>query len=730
MTLTVDANRQILYAALLQHAPEADSLRDRALDRLILLALLGSSSGSPMTVGAIRNAIRVAPQSAGLRQEVITGTLKRLRGRNAVEYTLSNNRPAYYLTELGRRHIDEATDSAVQLFRPVLASLLRDTDHLCDARDATTVFRTFISECFARFGQQIARDITGELTKDQLVKAADIDGAFRAATKSITLSDDAKESLRARCIRFLRSAERHDTALKFRLTQGYFVAQLFGVSSLSFNPLADDTFRQAIFYLDTNVLVDLLLAHDVRRSSAELVRVCASLDVEIRVTRGTIDEAAALAAARYRQIRPLVDSLPTSFMEKSDSAFLEAFLSASKRESTLTLNGFFERFGMIPSILRELGVTLYEKTTDETIGDRNIAREFEIIQKAARDAHGESKTATVCRHDVAHYLLIHRERSRGHKAWFLTRDRTLGRAAVELNPGKVPFCFSLTGFLQSVSPFIETPEAQSSLVDLFGTVLTGETGDLSGQALFDLEELRIVSALYTDLLATSPEQLLEAVDYVKRNVLRGRPFREQNQPEIALEIRKRLGSSKEDQLRALQNEITRQEALVAEREAEQRLAENELRKRDEEIDRLESAAEKSFQREKAKEQATRRLRRVVAVLGAILTMCLWTLDSAIVTTVTGLSETASGWGAVWQSVVRALGAVALVSCLLPLVRQRGGLFQGSILTGVVGIGILGSDLIPAPAIREMAFYLAVAGPIAFLLLSMRGSSGPNRQGET
>ena len=73
-----------------------------------------------MTIGAIRNAIRVAPQSAGLRTEFIQTTLNRLREHGAVHFKSHKNKPTYYVTELGRRHTDEATKSAVELFNPVL----------------------------------------------------------------------------------------------------------------------------------------------------------------------------------------------------------------------------------------------------------------------------------------------------------------------------------------------------------------------------------------------------------------------------------------------------------------------------------------------------------------------------------------------------------------------------------------------------------------------------------
>ena len=242
MTMTVEEKRQVLYAALLRYSPEAGSLRERTLDRLVLVALLESSHSQPMKIGEIQTLTRLDSKSPGLRTDVIQDTLDRLMRCNKVDRALLNTRHAYYLTDTGRNDTDEA----------------KDTSALCNEHDGAHVCRTFVSECFARFGQQIAKSVTGELTKAKLVDAVDVQGAFQAAISSVSLSNEAIQSLEARCIRFLRSTERDDEELKFRLTQGYYVAQLLELNTYEFNPIADDAFREAVFYIDTNVLVEKL----------------------------------------------------------------------------------------------------------------------------------------------------------------------------------------------------------------------------------------------------------------------------------------------------------------------------------------------------------------------------------------------------------------------------------------------------------------------------------------
>ena len=168
MVMTNEERHQIVYAALLRYSPEAGSLRERILDHIVLVSLLDSSHSKPLRVRVIRRIMQGNPGVPRLRTDVIHKTLERLTNCNKVEHKRSKRRFVYYLTETGRRDTDAVTESAVRLFKPVLNRMLQDTSTLCNERDGQIVCRKFISECFSRFGQQIAKAVTGELKTDQL----------------------------------------------------------------------------------------------------------------------------------------------------------------------------------------------------------------------------------------------------------------------------------------------------------------------------------------------------------------------------------------------------------------------------------------------------------------------------------------------------------------------------------------------------------------------------------
>ena len=574
MVMTNEERHQIVYAALLRYSPEAGSLRERILDHIVLVSLLDSSHSKPLRVRVIRRIMRGNPGVPRLRTDVIHKTLERLTNCNKVEHKRSKGRFVYYLTETGRRDTDAVTESAVRLFKPVLNRMLQDTSTLCNERDGQIVCRKFISECFSRFGQQIAKAVTGELKTDQLASTADVHGAFQAAISTVSLSDDAIQSLKARCFRFLQSAEPDDAQLKFRLTQNYYVAQLLGLAPYKFNPLAEDAFREAVFYIDTNVLLGKLLSGDGGRLFEELVLICKALGIELWVSRATIDETRGVAARRLYGLDNTLATVPRELVERVQrDSFLDAFLEAKAGNPGMTAEKFRGRFDEIPSLLAKLGIELHEYTADEIIGHRDVDQECEVVRAAAATKYqNRGKARWSCRHDVCHYLLVQERRKQGRKAWFLTQDKTLCKAASDLRGDPLPFCFPISGFLHSVSPFLEAPDAQRSLVDLFSAVLDGEIGDLSGKSLFDLSELKILSEFHTDVLSTPVEELIPACDYVKNAVLGGKPLRRSDHTKVALELKKFLTSSAEEKQKVLQAEAMRQKQVAVDERAKRELA--------------------------------------------------------------------------------------------------------------------------------------------------------------
>lgn len=104
------------------------------------------------------------------------------------------------------------------------------------------VFRKFVFECFGRFGQALARNISGHMTHEAFLRNTDLEAAFNGAIVGRAFSAEAVESLKTRCFGFLRSSDPDGERLKFHLAQGYYFTQLLGFEGGRFNPLNEHAF--------------------------------------------------------------------------------------------------------------------------------------------------------------------------------------------------------------------------------------------------------------------------------------------------------------------------------------------------------------------------------------------------------------------------------------------------------------------------------------------------------
>jgi DNA-binding HxlR family transcriptional regulator len=556
--------QQLVYASLMRFGSETLSLRNRCLEHVIMNSLLGTSTKAPLKIGEIQNKLHFGTHAPIVRMEVLRPALKELERDGKVSSVLVKKKSAYYLTETGTSLVNEAVVSAESLLKPVIGRLLRHTDHLISGALGAKICTSFICEAFARCGQGIAKDLQGQA---DFPHHGDLAAAFDAAVSGTPISDETRQTLEARCLALFKSRDMEDIRLIFYLTQGYYFAQLLGLDQKSFDPISDQAFAGAVFYLDTNVLLPGLLPGDGGRAFVETLRVAKRIGITLRVTRASLNEARTVAADRLRELKQIEDKVPAELAEKSLDDFITNFYEQRESCPGLTPEEYLQAFERLTEVVESWGVELDDIIEDEMLKGRQYPDLGGRIQAlAAKYRRGRTKSENVLRHDVAHYALIQDRRATNGKTWFLTRDRSLVLSAEDICREGTPFCFGLIGFLQSISPFVISDLEGASLSTIFALLLKEQI--ITTDKLFDSRELVLLAEMHSDVLSTAAENLLPAVDFVKFSVLKGKAYRTEDLPLVSLELRKFLASSKDQQKKALEvlNAMLRGEA-ASERQA-------------------------------------------------------------------------------------------------------------------------------------------------------------------
>jgi hypothetical protein len=123
--LSLDLKRQVVYAALLRFAGEAQHLRDRVIDRLVLSALADTDSEHPLKSGEKQRAISVGG-SAQIRTEAIQDSLRRLEHDGLVDQRRLRFKRVFFLSSRGETEVTQAATSGTQLLEAVIARHMRD----------------------------------------------------------------------------------------------------------------------------------------------------------------------------------------------------------------------------------------------------------------------------------------------------------------------------------------------------------------------------------------------------------------------------------------------------------------------------------------------------------------------------------------------------------------------------------------------------------------------------
>jgi hypothetical protein len=623
----LERKRKALYACAMRYSTELLPLRHRVIDSAVLCALLDSNEKNPLKVGQIQSIINFGSNAPALRPEIIQESLSRLVKKEKIGEIEVRRKQAYFIREEAAKALNSNTQTIEALLTSVIQRHLQNYDGPQD--QAFVICQTFLSECFAVLGSRIAQCVAKGIPFDDDVSPDAINNIFEGVVSSKSLSKEQKTSLRIRCIDILKSNHPEEGQLKFYFTNCFYVVQLLGLEPKQFDPLAEEAFSGSVFYLDTNLLILGLLSGDTRgKLFEEFVQITRRLGIELRVTRATIEEARGAAAERISYIKELLGMLPDEILKRSGDEFVEDFLTAREQNPNINPDNFFVAFEHISGIIPHWGVAIVEQTKDGIIRGRDFSREAEVIQQAAIAKRGYAKNASTLKHDLAHYVLILDQRKENPKTWFLTRDGILTRAGKMLARENPVFCFSLLGFLQSISPFVTVNSAQHTLATVFDKLLTARI--LPIKPLFEIRELHLLAEKNRDVLATPKDQLIKALEYAKSVVLKGQRYTQEEVPEVALALRTYLVSEadhREKELTrtrdlAVQQSLSDQEkARISEEHERQALLQVQDKSR--EIEKLKA---ENRLLEEAKKLSIRMLGRHanwLRAIGILIGLCLW-----------------------------------------------------------------------------------------------------------
>jgi len=571
--------------------------------------------------------------------------LKRLEKSAKVEckYDSQQRENVYRLTEQASDEVSADFVEASRRINRVLNLLFGSV--LVDRAPQVLLpfFLEFVCEVFNKLGSRWASYLSGE-PLDPAVDFETIAAVAEHLLRKHGIDGHHLQTLKRRSVFFFQHTDPDFDQLKFALGQSLYVARLLGMEERDY--LSEEIFSNGVLYLDSSVIISALLSearhHYVFK---ELRKVCSRLAIRLRAARPTVDEVRRVAARQELDAPTLYDLVPEELAPQVKGDFFYTYIAMKKVDPTVVATVVFQQFHDLADSLRALGIEIVD---DESFEKVSYSKEFENIKSSLQASsiaiRKKEKHGNALVHDGQVFMFLREEQSREReKVWLVTRDSSLPTAWAKLQPSVVDLrCFLLDGLLQSISPFIVSDHEAQDFYQVFSQAIAAQL--IPQSRIFDIEDFLIFHDLEIDCKQLSVEEVQESLLAIKKHVLKGASYGEENREEVAYELRRFL-AKRHSQSEELIREREKLEQRIREIEASHEQQVEELQSnQNSEIDKIKrqhTDAQATLQSELAaiKDEARKRqLRRawiwlvskkVIALAlltGSFLIVTRWALD--------------------------------------------------------------------------------------------------------
>lgn len=291
---------------------------------------------------------------------------------------------------------------------------------------------------------------------------------------------------------FLKSIFQIEVASFFRSdneVRRHYITSLLNSSYFWHLIQVDDEFTESIktitsgqkLFLDANILYNLvgLTGQNSYKAINNLIDFAKQLNYRIYVTTKTIDEFQYSVNRKFSKLQskpPIPRDLAKIAAEQLDEDSILACYWREYAESNRSIEDFISDKIHITSVLKRLGISIYDKYRDEIEASKELKDEESIL----RNACGNHFNQHIVEHDAFHRILINKLRKRPklqfHKAvaWFLTQDSKLNQYSKVARKGvnSLPFCITSNLWIQINRPLLPRTNTKNEFEESFYLLVT------------------------------------------------------------------------------------------------------------------------------------------------------------------------------------------------------------------------------------------------------------------
>lgn len=296
------------------------------------------------------------------------------------------------------------------------------------------------------------------------------------------------------------------------LAQNSFLFRLLG-SDVDDSNFTKEYFKEARFYLDTNVLLNAIEPNTRHHDSYNLIkREVKKFNADIYVFNQNIRELENLLNHKYEDITETLKSCPTGVINEIDDFLSDRLQKQIDKDGEIDLEAIFERYRNIEDWAKSNQINVNSIESLYTLDDQKVEIHKARVQYAYKKRKGTPKSNNQSIIDAKLLLAASQVKAMHDKTWVLTMDTTLPE--VELEGNDEPLVLTIEALLQWLS--IGFVENGNDYAKIFSTVLTERL--LPSKQFFSFEDFKIFHDLEKNVKELPERDVIECMEHIRKNI--------------------------------------------------------------------------------------------------------------------------------------------------------------------------------------------------------------------
>lgn len=247
--------------------------------------------------------------------------------------------------------------------------------------------------------------------------------------------------------------------------------------------LEREEFSKKCLFLDTNVLLHLIVESELHTKTKGLINGSRQLECSVYVTKRTLEELDVLLDNTKKTLER-VKATPWQ-LSKATNVLISEYGNTLLSGKSVPPAEYMNQFSDMENLLNSMGIKLFD---EEHVGIKELPKYGELIKEVQRcyaRSRARMKTVNVAEHDAYHLLLVKTLRESdtvsilGPNKWFLTYDLTLPSVDIFIRKS---FKFSEQTMAtmiadiwnEIISPFLIGIVSQKDLVEVLKSFVSSE----------------------------------------------------------------------------------------------------------------------------------------------------------------------------------------------------------------------------------------------------------------